>query len=314
MNSDQAKRLSLPEIMRRLGYSPVRSEKGGNELWYNSPFRQETEPSFHTSYLGGKWIWNDFGDIGGTVIDFVMRHENLSSVKDALSYLKNTFATEQQRISDSGQTSLFSFQQQPSEAGSNSEVKSQIEFVDAHPISHPAIFDYLEQDRLIPSSIFNRYLVEVKYRNIKKGREYFAFGMKNEAGGYEIRSASDTNVFKSSLNSSDVSLIETGSQNSSVYIFEGMIDFLSLLVLYGLEDLSGDAIVMHSLSSFQRTKDILEERDYALINSFLDNDRSGLKTTEDFVACFSSRFKPQNDMYANHKDLNEALVANSPSF
>ena len=89
MNSEQAKKLSLPDIMSRLGYEPTEITKGGAEYWYCSPFRKEKEPSFHTSYLGGKWIWNDFADSGGTVIDFVMRHEGYTKVSDALRFLES---------------------------------------------------------------------------------------------------------------------------------------------------------------------------------------------------------------------------------
>ena len=67
MNSYQAKKLNLPEIMARLGYQPTKEAKGGIEYWYNSPFRAEKEASFHTTYKGGKWIWNDFGDTSSAV-------------------------------------------------------------------------------------------------------------------------------------------------------------------------------------------------------------------------------------------------------
>ena len=87
MNSYQAKQLNLPDLMGRLGYEPTSIKKEGKEYWYLSPFRKEKDASFHTSFLGGKWIWNDFGDRGGTVIDFVMRHENYHNVSDALLFL-----------------------------------------------------------------------------------------------------------------------------------------------------------------------------------------------------------------------------------
>ena len=61
MNSHQAKQIDLPNLMSRLGYEPTAIKKGGNEYWYRSPFRSEKDASFHTSYLGGKWIWKDFG-------------------------------------------------------------------------------------------------------------------------------------------------------------------------------------------------------------------------------------------------------------
>lgn len=63
----------------------------------------------------GKWIWNDFGDIGGTVIDFIMRHEGYSQVKDALSFLENMFPGHLfETASNTSQSgpNLFSFQQQ----------------------------------------------------------------------------------------------------------------------------------------------------------------------------------------------------------
>ncbi len=51
----------MPELLNCFGHQPVNIIKQGREYWYISPFRYEKEPSFHTSYLGGKWIWNDFG-------------------------------------------------------------------------------------------------------------------------------------------------------------------------------------------------------------------------------------------------------------
>ena len=90
MNSQQAKKIDFPDLLSRFGYQPVRITKGGRELWYRSPFRQESDPSFHTSYLNGKWIWNDFGDSGGNVIDFVMRHQRLQ-FREALAFLKQLY-------------------------------------------------------------------------------------------------------------------------------------------------------------------------------------------------------------------------------
>ena len=66
MNSEQAKQISLPDLLEQLGHIPVKTAKAGRELWYRSPFRDEKEPSFHTSFLGGKWIWNDFGAVSYT--------------------------------------------------------------------------------------------------------------------------------------------------------------------------------------------------------------------------------------------------------
>jgi hypothetical protein len=323
MNASQAKQLPLPEIMARLGYQPIQERKGGYQLWYLSPFRSETEPSFVTSYLGGKWIWNDFGDIGGTVIDFIMRHENLTSVKEALSFLDHMFKGHHlqkpisppvgvKREDPMEQPNLFSFKQQGREAAPRAQNERELEFLDAHAISNPIIYQYLEQERCIPKELAARYLLEVKYGNIKSGKEYFAFGMRNEKDGFEIRAASSQYSFKSALKIRDITVIRGQSpERRSVNIFEGMTDFLSLMVMYNCDQLSGDSIIMHSLSSFKRSREVIEREGYDTIYTFLDNNQAGQGGTEKFQQAFPGKVQSQSDLFAPHTDLNDALVANS---
>ena len=323
MNTAQAKQLSLPEIMARLGYQPVQERKRGYQLWYLSPFRHETEPSFVTSYLGGKWIWNDFGDIGGTVIDFIMRHENLTSVKEVLSFLNDMFKGHHfhkpavpnagvKREDPMEQPNLFSFKQQGREAAPRAPLERELQFLDAHAISNPIIYQYLEQERCIPKELADHYLLEVKYRNIKSHKEYFAFGMRNESDGFEIRAASSQYSFKSALKVRDITLIRGQSrERRSVNIFEGMTDFLSLMVMYNCYQLSGDSIVMHSLSSMKRTRDIIQREGYNTLYTFLDNNEAGQRGTEKFREAFPNKVQSQSDLFAPYTDLNDALVANS---
>ena len=320
MNSTQAKQLSLPEIMSRLGYAPVKTLKGGREVWYKSPFRAEKDASFVTSYLGGKWIWNDFGDSGGTVIDFVMHHENHTSVKQALTFLERLFQGHffvkptSRRVGEIPQKSspdLFSFKQQGREAASVASEDKQLEFLKAHPISHPAIHQYLEQERRIPKELADLYLVEVKYRNKGNGKEYFAFGIRNESGGYEIRAPSSQDSFKVALNGRDITLIRGLSrERKAVNIFEGMTDFLSLLVMMNSRNLSGDSIIMHSLSSFPKAAEAIRREDYQVIHTFLDNNRAGQEGTQRFQEAFADRVTAQSSLFAPHTDLNDALLAN----
>ena len=320
MNSIQAKKLSLPEIMSRLGYTPAKTLKGGNEVWYKSPFRVEKDASFVTSYLGGKWIWNDFGDSGGTVIDFVMRHENYTSVKQALVFLERMFQgylfekPTSRRVGEIPQKSppdLFSFKQQGREVAPIAPEDKQLEFLKAHPISHPVIHQYLEQKRRIPKDLADLYLVEVRYRNKGNGKEYFAFGIRNESGGYEIRAASSQYSFKSALNGRDITLIRGLSPaRRAVNIFEGMTDFLSLLVMMNSRNLSGDSIILHSLSSFPKAAKVIRREDYQVIHTFLDNNRAGQQGTRQFMEEFPDTVLSQSDLFTPYADLNDALVAN----
>lgn len=322
MNTAQAKQLSLPEIMSRLGYEPVKSQKGGRELWYKSPFRSEAEASFVTSYIGGKWIWNDFGDTGGTVIDFVMRHENYGSVKDALNFLTNMFQGHlfekpvSRRVGELEENkqetpTLFSFNQQGRAAATDFSESSLLEFMEAKPIHNPLIHDYLEKERRIPAALADLYLVEVKYRNKSNGKEYFAIGMKNDSGGYEIRAASSKLSFKSALNGRDITLIRGMSpERKAVNIFEGMMDFLSLVVMMGTKNLSGDSLILHSLSSFRRAAEVIRREGYQQIHTFLDNNKAGQEGTQRFQAEFPGLVTSESELFAAYEDLNDALRAN----
>lgn len=58
MNSNQAKELSLPDFLGRLGFEPARMR--GHDAWYTSPFRpNEHTPSFKIDQ--GKNVWYDHG-------------------------------------------------------------------------------------------------------------------------------------------------------------------------------------------------------------------------------------------------------------
>ena len=309
MNSDQAKKIDLPFLMSRLGFQPVKMAKAGRELWYLSPFRQETEPSFHTTFISGKWIWNDFGDEGGNVIDFIMRLKSLR-FKEALGFLRDMYQGPLFDPPAKSKDDLFSFQQQ-STSGSPEDHR-QLEFIEAHEIRNPVIFSYLK-GRGIPESLARAYLIEVKYWNHAKPQSrhkpFFAFGIQT-LSGYEIRAASDDYSFKSALIARDITLIRgRGGQGASVNVFEGMTDFLSLLVLIGSDHLKGDVIVMHSLSSFFRVEKAIKEWEYSRINTFLDNNPAGQKGTHRFLEAFPGIVTSYSDLFAPHIDLNDALRA-----
>ncbi|MEM6628837.1 MAG: toprim domain-containing protein [Bacteroidota bacterium] len=316
MNSQQAKQIDFPDLLARLGYHPVKVCKGGRELWYMSPFRKDRTPSFHTSYLGGKWIWKDFGDEGGNVIDFVIRHEEIP-FKEALAYLRKIYLGNRSQIKGRAGTSIqlpltrLSFQQQSEVQSFAPEGERELEFLEAHEIQNPLILQYLVCERKIPSELAKQYLWEVKYRNKSKGRDFFAFGMENESNGYEIRSASDQYPFKSALIKRDISIIKGREGSScSISIFEGMTDFLSLLALKQSRRLQGDSIVMHSVSSYQRTKAYLQGKCYQEVLTYLDNDKTGEKYTTRFREDLPTLdVWPQNHLYAHYRDLNEALKA-----
>lgn len=317
MNTHQAKQLDLPAILEKLGHKPITIRKGGNEYWYLSPFRTETEPSFIVSR--GRilpWVWNDFGDHSGTVVDFALRYLGTSDIKHALEWLSDiNIGRSPSSQSKSTTPTLFSSNQQEEPAKPVKIFENELAFIKAGPVRNEVLLNYLHKERCIPLLLVERYLSEVLYRHRSKNKVYFAFGMQNRTGGYEIRAASDEYKFKSALNGRDISLIEGKSQNQTVNLFEGMLDFLSLLAMLNVDQLAGDVIVMHSLSSYKPCAKAIEDRQYSTINTFLDNNEAGRGANQRFIEDFPKQVRPQSEMFAPYEDVNDALKSNfKPSF
>jgi hypothetical protein len=310
MNSIEAKKLNLPEIMSRLGYEPLRVKKNGNEYWYNSPFRNEKDASFHTSFLGGKWIWNDFADKGGTVIDFIMRHENYLKVSDALHFLDRMYSKGGYVGTSKNINKSSSFQKHITKE--ETEPNKELKFISATPIQNPLIISYLTKERGINRQICLEYLEEVKYKNLNNQKNYFAFGIKNQSDGYEIRVASDKYPFKSSLLQKDITLIkgyksDDKEAEKALNIFEGMTDFLSTLTILKSQNLNGDSLILHSLSFYEKSVELIKEQGYSAVNTFLDNDKSGKEFTEQYKSDLGNIVITQNHRYKGFKDVNDLL-------
>lgn len=301
MNTNEAKEINLLDLMARMGYQPSFTRKGGHEYWYHSPFRAEKHASFHATFLKGKWVWKDFGDVGGTVIDFVMRHENYHKVSDALQYLAQFSGTLK-----NNHPSVFSHQQNKTIAETRSTVPNELEFIAAKKIEHPLILKYLTQQRKINPTLALHYLEEVKYKNIRKQKNYFAFGMKNQSQGYEIRVASDEYPFKSSLLKKDISLIQGANPRPKIInLFEGMLDFLSLLTMMKTDQLVGDSIVLHSTALLDKAIAYIQQQGYKHINGYLDNDDTGQQASQKLQSEFGDLFFDQRSLFVPFGDLNE---------
>lgn len=311
MNAQQARKIDMPDLLSRMGYQPYGPpKKGGRELWYLSPLpgRHETVPSFHITYINGKWLWKDFGaDKGGNVIDFVIEHQG-TDFKRAMRFLKQAFQSDLfEKTPSNNQSSPFSYQTHIEQKAE--EDLSSLEFLKAFPVQHPAIFQYLE-GRGLSKGLIKRHLLEIRYLNKIKNKVFFGFGMKNQSNGYEIRSASHAYSFKSALIKRDVTLLE-GSQNktSRVHIFEGMLDALSLLALRKQIRPAHDYLIMHSTNSYSKATQLIRANRYEEIHTFLDNDPTGEKALQRFQKDFEDQVFPQNENYRGYNDLNDYLVA-----
>lgn len=298
MNVKQAKQLNLPGLLAALGHQPVKTTNQGQELWYHSPFRKDKTPSFHTSYLNGKWIWNDFGGNGGNVIDFALTHLGTKNVSQALAFLDELTG----RVGEPKPVEAPFFPLKASPA-----LSTTLKLISATPVTNSQIKSYLSNNRCIPEPLISRYLTEITYQNTKTKKQFFAFGTQNRAGGYEIRSASDDHPFKSVIGKRDITVVPGSRPKSGIVsLFEGTLDFLSLLAIMNLNQLEGDAIVMHSLSSYNKTAQVLTQSNYQTINLFLDNDQSGVDVAFRFLQQFPNAIN-QAVLFQPYGDLNSFL-------
>ena len=304
MNTDQAKRIPLADIMALMGHDVKVVERGSTEYKYLSPFRHETEPSFNVNLV--KNAWYDFGLAqGGNALDFALAYVEHtgkgSSVSDALKWLDDLVGRVGGQIKIKHQVVVPEVETPTLELLSVSEVKSK------------AIFNYLENKRKLDPSLIPIYLKQVRYKNHSNGKTFFAYGIENLSGGYEIRVATDDYPFKSAVGGRDISLIPgVNTSTNSVNVFEGTTDFLSLLTMMKANRLSGDALLMHSLTSYKRALQVIKEKGYRVINLFLDNNQPG----KDHTAAFKRDLEElevniQSELFMPYIDINEALKASA---
>ena len=184
--------------------------------------------------------------------------------------------------------SKLTFQPKPSEPA--------FEGVEAVPLFRSPLTDYLAE-RGIPYAVASRYCCRLNYG--VRGKQYFAVGFPNVAGGFEIRSR----FFKGCVPPKDVSSVKTENTTADVCsVFEGFMDFLSAATL-GLE--TGDCLVLNSVSNVEKAMKHLDA--YGRINCFLDRDEAGRRTLGILGKRYGGRVCDRSALYDGCKDLNEYL-------
>lgn len=287
--------ISIVEILAYYGKSLARTKTG----MYYSPFRDEKTPSFHIDEAANTWY--DFGTHeGGGLIDFVCKITGCQR-KEAYDWL----ASIRHMIPEDVHAEVIK------RAASTSESKVIIEHVN-DKFAKKALIEYA-QSRCISKEILDRYCDEVTYSvSSKPGSIFFAIGFKNNSGGYVLRSK----VAKI-CSSSDVTTLgpdgnRTEEANSKkVAVFEGFIDFLSLLS-YNEKDIPGhDCCILNSVSNLEGALPWIARHQEIMV--FADNDNAGRETLQkitEFVSGSSEDISiyDMTELYKGHKDVNDKLV------
>lgn len=283
MNIAQVNKLPINDFLEREGIYP--KQVVGRNWWYLSPIRlQERTASFKVDTSINRWYDHGIGE-GGKLFDLAMR---LFSPADAETVIEAVSS----RHSLPSTVSLTS----------NILIKDEkIEIQGARPLGfHKALIYYLNS-RGIQSEIAAPYCKDVTFKI--KGKEYFALGLENRSGGFELRNS----FFKGSSSPKDVKLIENNSD--SINVLEGFMDYLSLLTLKLLPS-NQDYLILNSLSFIKRSLPIIQN--YKTVNLLLNNDASGVKATKSLLET-GIPGNDQSNLYRCHKDINDFLTASMNS-
>jgi len=273
-----AKSVDMCQYLSSNGYNPVR--ENSRAAYYLSPFRGESNPSFVVMKALNRWA--DYGESTKTydIIDFVSRLQNITT-GEAIDYI-----LKEERI-------LFN---KPDEDVIREEGIEVLDVKDA--IENEALIAYMEEIRRIPIGIVNEYCVEVKFLfTASRYMSHYAVGQQNDKGGFSLRNT----WWKGASKPAGVTTVAyTGLPE--INLFEGFIDFLSHVVLYGKPETT--CIILNSLVFIPMMVDYLQGLDTA--NLWLDLDAAADNMIE-YMLANNVSVVDQRYHFDGYKDLNEKL-------
>ena len=281
------KAIPIGDYLHACGIEPAKRYNG--YALYHAPYREDHNASLKVDFLQN--LWHDYGTSqGGSIIGLVMQMRGCSAY-EAMVHLAEGKAT---TLAPSSFHRITS-----STTTSSTSTRRILSISEALPLH---LQNYLREVRKIDLAVASPYLRHIRYE--VGGREYSAIGFPNRAGGYELRG---DKTFKGTIAPKDISVIAGRASNAPLCIFEGFVDFLSLLTMKGEETIS-PSIVLNSVSNIHRAVAYLQENGIDSVRAFLDNDEAGRKALQSLRSA-GIKVEDMSRHYSGYKDLNEYHVA-----
>lgn len=279
MNIEKIKHIPIKDYLAKQGIFPTKEHSGYG--MYKSPFRDEKTPSFKVDYRQN--LWHDFGTgEGGSIIDLVMKMQQCIFIEAS--------AILEKQINKNVET----YQHPNISTNTNKSVNTSLTITVVKPVENTRLLQFL-QSRKINIETAKAFCQEIHYQI--GGRNYFALGFPNDAGGYELRNPQ----FKGCSPLKDITTFDR--KTNTVHLFEGFLDYLSLLTMQpGQAEVS--AVVLNSITNLEKAIPFLSKHEK--INAFLDNDEAGKQALEKM----QKRNLPVMDIskrYTEFKDVNDYL-------
>ena len=286
------KAIPIADYLHACGIEPAKRYNG--YALYHAPYREDPNASLKVDFRQN--LWHDYGtNQGGSIIDLVMLMRECSAY-EAMAHLSDEELSDQQKR----EPSAFHRSTPPHTGNSPSNTRRILSISEELP---PHLKNYLHGVRKIDLAVASPYLRHIRYTVGE--RECAAIGIPNRSGGYELR---DSRNFKGSIAPKDISLIN-GESDGTPCLFEGFIDFLSLLTMKGKE--IAPCLILNSVSNLHKALAYLQEAKICSVKAFFDNDEAGRQALRELRATGIEVEDMSRLLYPHHKDLNEYHVAQS---
>ena len=275
----RARSVGIESVLEKLGAR--RAGGRGARLLYHCPFREDRNPSMYVNVDKGTWVDmanpDEFKGDGIKLVELTLNLHPLEAAKYIV-----------------GEGVISSNARPQSYTPRRVQRVDSIEYT-VHELEHPALLDYLNS-RGIPANLAKRLCKEIHIGKL------FFIGFPSQNGGYELRNK----LGKRSLGNKNISVLGTGDK---AIIFEGFIDYLSHLRIYGfLED--HKYIVLNSVCNLQKVIDYFNV--FGLpqhIQLWLDNDDAGRNAAIFLTEKLQCSIEDMSSVYASYNDVNDWLVA-----
>ena len=234
-------------------------------------------------------LWIDYSadNLGGTLIDLILLLFPSLTVKDIIYKFSN---------------GNFSFHQPTYSSQVKLHNSSSLKIIKCESIlNHPALCKYLQCNRKIDLEVASRYLKAYQYTVHDK--IYWNLGAKNELNGHNLFATG----FKCATKQG-VTIFENPNTNAIV-CFEGIIDFLSFLMLFPDQEYKLDYCILNSVNNIKMTNELLLYKQHII--GCLDNDKAGETATKklrQISKSLGAKFSDMRYRFNGYKDLNDFLL------
>lgn len=283
MNMEQAKQISLVDLLERLGF---KGKQKGKNYWLQSPLNGEDTPSFKVNTEKNLWTdWSGGDKKTGNIIAFGMAYWNTDE-SGALAQLDRIYrGMSYTRIPPIKKADI-----KPDEP----EIKiNQLKHLQSFPL-----LNYVKERKINPA-IAQQYCKEAHYE--VGGKNYYAIAFANDSGGFALRNK----YVKQATMPNDLTFIDNGAKE--VALFEGFFDFLSYKQMFAKQTMPKlNYLILNSTSFFEKSLPILQE--HHQVFGYGQNDKAGDKIMARAKEALKEKWTDQRGLYKDYKDLNDWLM------